>query len=397
MSKNVEINYKNEDGSYEALYPMVQYENVGDGVIVPEAIVETYDGAIVVASNESKTTSGLTENGIAKVNLPGYGTWNLSSTYGNFSGHNNIEVDTVKQYNISIVLNMPSVKVKTVPGANVVATHNHLLTSEIAGDDGIVILYFPDYGDWAIQATFENDSNNTILQVTQDIQYEVTLYLLPSEYTISSMDWGLINYCLQKGKATSFSIGDYKQLELNGQAGSLNFNNVTAYAIIIGINHNSSREGNNKLHFQLALDGGNTKLLGNAKMNNTNSNSGGWNSCQMRTRECASLFNCLPSELQNVIKTTTKYASAGDRSSNIVASSDKIFLLSVFEERDYQLQYNWYTNHGKIKYYQEVASPYYLRSPSYDSSSSFCGASTGGVGSTYGAMSPRGVAPCFCI
>ena len=168
-------------------------------------------------------------------------------------------------------------------------------------------------------------------------------------------------------------------------------------------------QGNNKLHLQLALNSANNKLLGNAEMNATATNNGGWGSCQMRTRECADLLNCLPSDLQAVVKTTTKYTSAGGESTNIVSSSDKIFLLSEFEifgttnysvsgEKDYQQQYSWYSNHSKVKYNSSDSKvSWWERSPYHSYSAGFCRVTADGYASDSAAHYSNGVAPCLCI
>ena len=143
--------------------------------------------------------------------------------------------------------------------------------------------------------------------------------------------WDAINSDLQSGNTENYVIGSYKFITLNGTAGPFSFNNIQAYAVIIGINHNSSIEGNNRLHLQISLNPENTQTLGRASMNATNTNAGGWTSSYMRQIVCSQFYNCLPSDLRSVVKTTTKYTSAGSQSTSIISSSDRIFLLSEFE------------------------------------------------------------------
>ena len=408
MSKNVEINYKNEDGSYEALYPMVQYENV-DGIVLPEAIVDTWDGAVVVASNGNKSSSGIAEEGKAVLDLPGYGNWNLSSTYGSFTGAGSINIDTVKQYTTSITVNMPTLTVTTLPNASVTVSINTRTLTDTASSSGTITFNIPEYGTCNVTASIDGRQGTGSVEITQITGYNLSVFPMPTSFDLSNLTWAEISYWAGAGYATSFSVGDNKQINLNGSAGSLSFNNTTVYATIIGINHNSAREGNNRLHFQLALDSGNTRLLGNAQMNSLNTNNGGWTSCQMRTRECANLINCLPSDLRAVVKTTTKYTSAGNKSNNIVSSSDKIFLLSEFEifgtttysvsgERRYQQQYSWYTSHSKVKYSSSgSAYHWWERSPYQSNSTYFCFVNSNGNAYDGDANLSLGVAPCLCI
>ena len=404
MSKNIEINYKNEDGSYEALYPMVQYENV-DGIVLPEAIVDTWDGAVVVASNGNKSSSGIAEEGKVVLDLPGYGNWNLSSSYGDFTGADTLNVDTVKQYNVSVIINMPTIVATVSSGTTTIKAKKGVI--EVAGtvEGTEAIVRVPEYGEWTVTVTTYGADVSTNITVSSVTNYPVSLKL-----EFSSLTWQQINTVVSNGGVNSFAVGNNKSLVLNGTAGDLSFGNTTAYATIIGINHNTTYEGNNKLHLQLALDSNNTRLLGTAAWNATATNSGGWNSCRMRTRECANLVNCLPSDLQTVIKTVSKYTATGGQTSNVIASSDKFFLLSEFEvfgrvnsgrpeEENYQKQYSWYTNHRTLKYLGSDSGYWYLRSPAAGTSNKVCGVSMGsGLINTYGdASMAQGVAPCFCI
>ena len=67
-----------------------------------------------------------------------------------------------------------------------------------------------------------------------------------------------------------------------------------------------------------------------ANMNSSNTNAGGWNSSAMRTR-MSTYLSQLPAALRNVIKTVNKRTSAGNQSSSIQTTQDKLFLLSEIE------------------------------------------------------------------
>ena len=347
MSKNVEINYKNEEESYEVLYP--------------------------------KTTGDMVQ------------------VSGSHEGNLNVVLDS---------LIAPELIISTVPNASVTATCDKGGVSGNADDNGSLVLRLPYYGNYTVVASLMGVSAQEEITVDTVKQYPITIMLTG---LFNLLDWATINTLLSKGQTSLFNVGEVKTLILNGTAGSLSFNNTTAYATIISLDRNRSNEGNTNLHLQLALDSGNTKLLGNAVMNATATNNGGWGSCQMRTRECANLFNCLPSDLQAIVKTTTKYTSAGSESTSIVSSSDKIFLLSEFEilgytslsvseEGNYQQQYSWYSNHGKIKYNSFGSEDtWWERSPYRSTSNRFCYVMDSGSPSYSPANNSQGVAPCLCI
>ena len=66
-------------------------------------------------------------------------------------------------------------------------------------------------------------------------------------------------------------------------------------------------------------------------MNSSNTNVNGWNGCLMRTFCNSRVFNALPYEWQAMIKAVEINATAGNKSTNIVASEDKVYLLSQRE------------------------------------------------------------------
>ena len=47
-------------------------------------------------------------------------------------------------------------------------------------------------------------------------------------------------------------------------------------------------------------------------MNTSETNSGGWNSCQMKSTICPAFKNALPSDLRNNIRAVTKWQNNGN-------------------------------------------------------------------------------------
>ena len=111
----------------------------------------------------------------------------------------------------------------------------------------------------------------------------------------------------QSGQAANYwAVGDMVPITLNGTVGNLTFSNETYYAFIIGFDHNSSIEGSNTIHFQfgktsagvdIAFVDGYYGLSGGSGfgMNSSESNSGGWKSCRMRTTICPAFKSAMPS------------------------------------------------------------------------------------------------------
>lgn len=256
----------------------------------------------------------------------------------------------------------------------------------------------------------------------------ISCEFLPALNTpLNDISWEDIGRISDAGLASEyFEIGDRKEVTINGTCSKLSFSNQKYYCYIIGIDHNSNREGSNRIHFQFgytALSGGiHIAFISGYSddsdfyMNSTNTNSGGWSNSFMRNTVCAQFKNCLPSELQAVLKTVTKYSDNTGGGSNtasyVTATTDTIFLLAEYEvfgsrsyansaEQNYQVQYAWYSaGNSKVRYRHNATGStanWWLRSVYADSSYYFCFVSTSGGASINRAYRSFGFAPAFCV
>ena len=151
-------------------------------------------------------------------------------------------------------------------------------------------------------------------------------------------------------------------------------------------------------------------------MNNANSNSGGWANSRMRTVICPAFKSAMPSDLQAVLKTVTKYSDntggGSDTASYVTATTDDIFLLAEWEvfgvrgyansaEQNYQAQYAYYSaGNSKVRYRHSSTgstADWWLRSVRADSPSSFCRVGTSGDAKFNNAYRSYGFAPAFCV
>ena len=262
--------------------------------------------------------------------------------------------------------------------------------------------------------------------------------------TLNENDWSVIKTVSDSGQGASYwSVGDTKNIVINGKIGSTNFNNLTIAAFIVGFNHNSSKEGNNKIHFQIGRSG--TKIIGlidskyspdngwssggsgNFVMNTSNTNSGGWNNSYMRktilgntntpTNPLANSFMAaLPADLRAVMKSVTKYTdntgNSSNSSGNVTATTDYLWLLAEFEvhgartyanqyERNSQAQYQYYkSGNSKVAYKYNATGTavcWWLRSADYYHSGTFCFVSTDGSAVYYGASYSLALLPGFAV
>lgn len=255
--------------------------------------------------------------------------------------------------------------------------------------------------------------------------------LPPVGTALNDCTWEQIRAISDAGMASSyFFVGDRKAVALSGTVGSLSLSG-TYYCYIIGIDHNSAKEGTNRIHFQFgysALSGGvhlafidsgynSNKTSGSwFNMNNASSSSGGWNSSLMRTSICPAFKSAMPSDLQAVLKTVTKYSDNTGGGSNtasyVTATDEEVFLLAEWEvfgarsyansaEQNYQAQYAWYSAGNSKERYRHSstgsAARWWLRSVYAGNSNNFCYVDTLGDAYNKGANNSYGFAPAFCV
>ena len=208
--------------------------------------------------------------------------------------------------------------------------------------------------------------------------------------SLNDNTWATIKEVSDAGQGENYwSVGDTKRITINGKVGNFTFSNLAIDTFIIGFNHNSSREGTNRIHFQIGKIGGKDVCLcdsqygsgqsgnGYFNMNPNNSNSGGWNGSYMRktllgnsgtpsSPPANSMLAALPSDLRAVMKSVTKYSDntggSPDNASYVTSTTDYLFLLAEFEyhgarsyansaEKNFQLQYSYYkAGNSKVKY-----------------------------------------------
>ena len=207
-------------------------------------------------------------------------------------------------------------------------------------------------------------------------------------------DWASIIAACHSGSVPStWVVGNSKTMTINGASYQVD---------IIGKNHDTYASGGKApLTFQLHDCYGETK-----NMNSSNTNSGGWTSCAMRSTHLPAILALMPTEVQNGIREVSKKASVGGASSTIETVSDKLFLLSeveIFGSTSYSAagegtQYDYYkAGNSKVKNYNGSAYSWWERSPGGSNSTCFCCVYGNGTAAYDGASSACGVAFGFCF
>lgn len=216
----------------------------------------------------------------------------------------------------------------------------------------------------------------------------------PYEKNFEDNTWEqIIASCQKKIIPATWKVGDQKAMTIGG----------TDYLIdIIGINHDDYSDGSGKAPFTFQMHDcyGETK-----NMNSSNTNSGGWTSCAMRSTHLPAILALMPTGVKNGIREVNKLTSAGSQSATINTTADKLFLLSeveIFGSTTYSAagegtQYDYYkAGNSKVKKRNGSSAVWWERSPRA-SSAGFCRVDSSGVADHGGARNAYGVAFCFCF
>ena len=277
--------------------------------------------------------------------------------------------------------------VTTSPNTVVTASLNGKTVSATSDSSGLAILKIPGFGTWTVGATISGIPTFIDYKIKAIAQYELVLF--PS---LEIASWDYIDSTSKSGNAASiWSVGDKKTVNIDG---------ANYQVQIIGFDHDTKTSGGKAgITFQLA------KCLNSEySMNSSRTNNGGWTKCKMRTSTLNSIFSSLPADLQSVIKDVDKLTSAGNGSSTINKTSDKLFLLSEVEV--WGSTTNSFTGEGtQYAYYNAGNSKFkgaswWNRSPSTkESSECFCDFRDYGEGSPgyTQAQINLGVAFAFCV
>lgn len=311
-------------------------------------------------------------------------------------------------------------------GATVTARKGSVAVSAVS-ENGHAVLELDEAGTYTVSAT--KDGTTTPDVKTATVPQEITLSFVAAELNTNS--WEMIKAVSDAGQGANYwSVGDTKDVTLSGTWQSLNVSNVTVKAFIVGFDHNSAVEGEHRIHFLMGKIGtamvafcdsqyNNQTSGAYFTMNNTNTNSGGWEASRMRKTVLGnsntpdnplqgSLMAVLPEDLLAVMKPVTKWT----QNNSLTATTDYTFLMAEFEifgartyansaEQSKQAQYDYFKAGNPKVFYKHSATTAavnaWMRSPNVGNNNGiFCYVSPSGSASTIHASYSLGVAPGFC-
>ena len=227
---------------------------------------------------------------------------------------------------------------------------------------------------------------------------------VPEPVTFSEDSWETIAANVKSGNTSKYNVGDTKEVDL----GSLGTHTVRIANKSECTNGETSETA---CGFVVEF----ADIITNQKFNSTDTNVGGWKDSELRTYVNGTIYNALPSDLQNVIVSTKVISGHGKRSGETnFETQDKLYLLNaqeVWSTNSYDTsvgtskQLDYYKNQGvtassyagAIKQYNGSSYNWWLRSASSGNTSYFLGVRiTGNWGGDI-ASGSLGVSPTFRI
>ena len=307
-------------------------------------------------------------------------------------------------------------------GATVTATLGSKTVTGVSSG-GQARLKIPQEGKWTVSAT-----SGAQVSIPQTISVPATIDItLMTIQELNDTSWATIKQVSDANMGANFwSVGDCKQITMNGKVSDgLTLTNYTAWVFIIGFNHNAEREGNGIAFqgFKATKNGtpvchvdsiyNDSKNSGTwFNMNNTNTNSGGWQASPMRKNVMPLIKAAFPADLRAVIKQSTIFTAPDKGDIALTATQDEVFLLAEYEvfgsgnyastqEPTYLKQYAYYSaGNSKVKYKHNATSTaayWWERSPGSATSYSFCDVNTDGSAGKSSAYISSGVSPAFKV
>ena len=245
-------------------------------------------------------------------------------------------------------------------------------------------------------------------EVTEEYVCELTFNAVERETVGENIpaftkdSWSTIAANVKSGNTRKYSVGDTKEVDL----GSLGTHTVR----ISNMSECTTETSETACGFVVEFSDVITKHI----VNSSNKTKGGWRDSELRTYVNGTIYNSLPSELQNVISATKVVSSHGSEDSSNFQTQDKIYLLSAQEiwgsnEYDSSVgtskQLDYYKNLGittsnyieAIKQFEGTNSSWWLRSANFRYNNRVIFVSSNGNWDENVANTSYGISPAFRI
>ena len=265
------------------------------------------------------------------------------------------------------------------------------------------------YDNTASGAT-SNKVQGAMDEVFNKIKWYVDNGWLPSipsgdvPVNMEDCSWPMLQQLAAAGTLGNYySVGDTKTLELSG-----------GERVVMELASINDGEGTAGAYYPRGTADFISKdcMLTTRQMNVSNTNSGGWPSCKMRTDLNNVVYDLLPQAVKDAIVEKTHKSSAGGQSTTLVEHSDKLWLPTEWEVFG-SITYAAGTENGTVNKHYAVfdsagdrikhlgtggsATYWWECSPFVGNSAHFCIVNTSGGANYNGAGDSVGVPLCFRI
>lgn len=328
---------------------MIQVEGIFAGGGGLELVANVADGATVTATLGSKTVTGVSVGGQARLKIPQEGKWTVSATRGTLVS---VPQEIIVPATIDIAL------VKQELNDNSWAAIKQVSDASMGANL------------WSVGDCKQITMNGKVSDGLTLTNYTAWVYIIGFNHNAEREGNGIT---FQGFKATK---------------------NGTPVCLTDGGYDNSKSSGT---WFNI---------------NNENTNEGGWQASLMRKNIMPLIKAAFPSDLQAVIKPSTIFTAPNTGNIALTATQDEVFLLAEYEvygahseastqEPNYLKQYAYYSaGNSKIKYIHNAtgtAAMWWERSPSSSYNNRCCYVNSSGSAKVANAFWSRGVSPAFKV
>ena len=234
---------------------------------------------------------------------------------------------------------------------------------------------------------------------------------IPEPSSFATDSWKTIIKAVKNNNISKYKIGDTKTIDMG------TYGTHTLRIANTSTPSECSRTGFSQTACGFVLEF--ADIITEHKMNNTDTNVGGWPASKLRTYLNNDIYNAIPSEIKNGIIDTTIVSSHGPRDSSNFTSTDKLYLLAPGEvwsdwktgseasydtAKDLTRQLDYYKNEGvrttynyskAIKMYNSNALWWWLRSAHSGITGYFYYVLGSGEFISHNASNTFGVSPAF--
>ena len=267
-------------------------------------------------------------------------------------------------------------------------------------NDGSIKKFEVSNGNYCISGKFNNLSDLTTDKITEGKCEEI----YPKNF--STDDWEIIIDAIREGNDGVYNVGDTKEIDLGSYGKhTLRIANKSTPSECSNTNFSQSACG-----FVLEF----ADIIITHKMNDTNTNIGGWPASSMYTFVNNDIYNAIPDEIKDEIIDTTVVSGHGKSDTENFTSTDKLYLLSTAEvwaqgssntisddaTRDVTRQLDYYKNLGtsttnRSGAVKKSGYAWWLRVANSSDNNNFYRVNNRGDWSNNNASTTNGVAPAF--